>query len=297
MRRLAPSRLAGPATAAGYRRLRRPPLRRRRVSPPPPASSPLDPASRLRPPSPARPVALRPVTPPLFGLVPPLPVGQLGPASRLRPPPPPRPPVPPPPAGPVASTSGRPRHRRCGRIRAQPAPPPPPPPDPSPTGHSSFAIELSRRCGVGEQRMRAGISLHICLISAAVQHRSPISRCHLAATFAAALFLLCAADPDDERCLSHLHQSLSDPAGGLRNWTKASFSAPCDGFFSHLQGVTCNNGRVYKLALLGLSLGGTILPELSNCTLLPQFLCWDLRGKRCEGQHNRSKRDILQKRC
>ncbi|RCV23319.1 hypothetical protein SEVIR_4G301900v4 [Setaria viridis] len=95
-----------------------------------------------------------------------------------------------------------------------------------------------------------------------------MSRRHLAAAFAAALFLLCAADPDDERCLSHLHQSLSDPAGGLRNWTKASFSAPCDGFFSHLQGVTCNNGRVYKLALPGLSLGGTIPPELSNCTNL-----------------------------
>lgn len=97
---------------------------------------------------------------------------------------------------------------------------------------------------------------------------------HLAAvaTIAAALFLLspppCAADPDDERCLSHLHQFLTDPSGELKNWTKASFSAPCEGFFSHLQGVTCNNGRVYKLALPGLSLGGTIPPELSNCTNL-----------------------------
>lgn len=94
-------------------------------------------------------------------------------------------------------------------------------------------------------------------------------RRHLAAL---AFLLLCtasaAADPDDERCLSHLHGSLSDPGGGLRNWTKASFSAPCDGFLSHLQGVTCNNGRVYKLALPGLSLGGTIPPELSNCTNL-----------------------------
>ncbi|CAN6291230.1 unnamed protein product [Urochloa humidicola] len=93
-----------------------------------------------------------------------------------------------------------------------------------------------------------------------------------AAALAAALFLLspppCAADPDDERCLSRLHQSLSDPSGGLRNWTKKSFSAPCDGFFSHLQGVTCNNGRVYKLTLPGLSLGGSIPPELSNCTNL-----------------------------
>jgi len=97
---------------------------------------------------------------------------------------------------------------------------------------------------------------------------------HLAvAAVAAVLFLLsppppCAADPDDERCLSHLHQSLSDPSGGLRNWTKAAFSAPCDGVFSHLQGVTCNNGRVYKLALPGLSLGGAIPPELSTVPAL-----------------------------
>ncbi|EES07661.1 hypothetical protein BDA96_04G348400 [Sorghum bicolor] len=92
-----------------------------------------------------------------------------------------------------------------------------------------------------------------------------------AAAIAAVFFLLtappCAADPNDERCLSHLHQSLYDPSGGL-NWTKAAISAPCDGFFSHLQGVTCNNGRVYKLALPELSLGGTIPPELSNCTNL-----------------------------
>ncbi|BAF24537.1 Os09g0131200, partial [Oryza sativa Japonica Group] len=72
------------------------------------------------------------------------------------------------------------------------------------------------------------------------------------------------ADPDDERCLSSLQQSLS----GLRNWSKASFSAPCEGFISHLQGVTCNNGRVYKLSLPGLSLAGTIPPDLSNCTNL-----------------------------
>lgn len=75
----------------------------------------------------------------------------------------------------------------------------------------------------------------------------------------------CAANPDDERCLSSLHRSVS---GGLRNWSKSSFSAPCEGFISQLQGVTCNNGRVYKLALPGLSLGGAIPPELSNCTNL-----------------------------
>ncbi|GJN11700.1 hypothetical protein PR202_ga29911 [Eleusine coracana subsp. coracana] len=101
-----------------------------------------------------------------------------------------------------------------------------------------------------------------------------MSRHRLAVTAAAVVVLLlslsppCAADPDDERCLSSLHQSLSDASGGLRNWTKAAFSAPCEGFISHLQGVTCNNGRVYKLALPGLSLRGAIPPQLSNCTNL-----------------------------
>ncbi|KAJ1289235.1 hypothetical protein BS78_02G148700 [Paspalum vaginatum] len=97
---------------------------------------------------------------------------------------------------------------------------------------------------------------------------------------AAALLLLvllsppppCAADPDDERCLSHLHQSFTSAGGGGGggglNWTKPAISAPCEGFISRLQGVTCNNGRVYKLALPGLALGGAIPPELSNCTNL-----------------------------
>ncbi|KAL5201608.1 hypothetical protein ABZP36_035962 [Zizania latifolia] len=98
---------------------------------------------------------------------------------------------------------------------------------------------------------------------------------HLPAVSFAAFHLLffllslpSAADPDDERCLSSLYQSLSDPSGGLRNWTKASFSVSCEGFISRLQGVTCNNGRVYKLSLQGLSLAGTIPLELSNCTNL-----------------------------
>ncbi|XP_072972912.1 receptor-like protein 44 [Typha angustifolia] len=76
------------------------------------------------------------------------------------------------------------------------------------------------------------------------------------------------ADPDDERCLFNLHQSLEDPNGSLRNWTKSTFASPCNGFTSYLQGATCNNGRVYKLSLPNLSLSGTISPFLSNCTNL-----------------------------
>ncbi|XP_047046704.1 receptor-like protein 44 [Lolium rigidum] len=94
-------------------------------------------------------------------------------------------------------------------------------------------------------------------------HLPPLA---VAVAVAAALSLLpppSAADPYDEVCLTSLQQSLS-----LRNWTKSSFAAPCDGFISKLQGVTCNNGRVYKLALPGLSLAGAIPAELSNCTNL-----------------------------
>ena len=99
------------------------------------------------------------------------------------------------------------------------------------------------------------------------QHHHPhLPPLAVAVAVAAVLVLLpppSAADPLDEVCLSSLQQSLS-----LRNWTKSSFSAPCDGFISNLQGVTCNNGRVYKLSLPGLSLSGAIPPELSNCTNL-----------------------------
>ncbi|RWW11351.1 hypothetical protein GW17_00025045 [Ensete ventricosum] len=76
------------------------------------------------------------------------------------------------------------------------------------------------------------------------------------------------SDPDDEACLSNLRSSLTDPNGGLRNWTAATFAAPCNGFTSYLEGVTCNNGRVYKLSLTGLSLGGALSPSLANCTNL-----------------------------
>ncbi|PHT56851.1 hypothetical protein CQW23_05337 [Capsicum baccatum] len=69
-------------------------------------------------------------------------------------------------------------------------------------------------------------------------------------------------------CLTHLSQSLQDPLKNLQNWTKSSFSKPCDGFTSYLQGATCNNGRIYKLTLSNLALKGTISPYLSNCTNL-----------------------------
>lgn len=75
-------------------------------------------------------------------------------------------------------------------------------------------------------------------------------------------------DPDDERCLTHLAESLQDPFHHLQNWTKTTFSNPCQGFTSFLQGATCNNGRIYKLSLSNLSLRGTISPFLSNCTNL-----------------------------
>ncbi|XP_074587699.1 receptor-like protein 44 [Curcuma longa] len=70
----------------------------------------------------------------------------------------------------------------------------------------------------------------------------------------------------DEACLSSLCRSLVDPNGSLRNWTKANFAAPCNGFTSYLTGVTCNSGRVYKLSLSGLSLGGSISPFVANCS-------------------------------
>ncbi|KAK4493098.1 hypothetical protein RD792_018060 [Penstemon davidsonii] len=94
-----------------------------------------------------------------------------------------------------------------------------------------------------------------------------VCRRHLLA--AALLFLsTTAADPNDERCLNHLSESLSDPHNNLRNWTKSIFSNPCEGSISALQGATCNNGRIYKLSLSNLSLKGTISPYLSNCTNL-----------------------------
>ncbi|KAI3451893.1 hypothetical protein Pfo_008558 [Paulownia fortunei] len=84
----------------------------------------------------------------------------------------------------------------------------------------------------------------------------------------ALLIFSSAADPNDERCLTHLSESLEDPFKNLQNWTRATFANPCQGFTSFLQGATCNNGRIYKLSLSNLSLKGTISPFLSNCTNL-----------------------------
>ncbi|CAL9186171.1 unnamed protein product, partial [Musa hybrid cultivar] len=46
------------------------------------------------------------------------------------------------------------------------------------------------------------------------------------------------------------------------------------------QGVTCNNGRVYKLSLTGLALGGAISPFVANCTNLQSL---DLSSNELEG--------------
>ncbi|CAL9115140.1 unnamed protein product [Musa textilis] len=88
------------------------------------------------------------------------------------------------------------------------------------------------------------------------------------------------AESGDEACLSNLRRGLADPNGSLRNWTGSNFAAPCSGFTSNLQGVTCNNGRVYKLSLTGLALGGAISPFVANCTNLQSL---DLSSNQLEG--------------
>ncbi|KAL8217850.1 hypothetical protein R6Q57_021223 [Mikania cordata] len=75
-------------------------------------------------------------------------------------------------------------------------------------------------------------------------------------------------DPKDESCLTHLFESFTDPNHKLHNWTKPTFSNPCSDFNFNLAGVTCNNGRVYKLSLQNLNLQGPISPYISNCTNL-----------------------------
>ncbi|XP_021717979.1 leucine-rich repeat protein 1-like [Chenopodium quinoa] len=76
------------------------------------------------------------------------------------------------------------------------------------------------------------------------------------------------SDPSDEACLSQLFTSFQDPAHNLKNWTQPNFANPCNGFDSHLQGATCNNGRIFRLSLSSLSLQGTISSSLSKCTNL-----------------------------
>ncbi|KAL9269754.1 Receptor-like protein [Drosera capensis] len=88
------------------------------------------------------------------------------------------------------------------------------------------------------------------------------------------------SDPNDESCLSSLRSSLTDPTNSLTNWTAPNFADPCDGFDSHLQGATCNNGRIYKLSLSGLSLRGTVSGGLGNCSNLQSL---DLSGNEIGG--------------
>ncbi|CAH8351400.1 unnamed protein product [Eruca vesicaria subsp. sativa] len=92
---------------------------------------------------------------------------------------------------------------------------------------------------------------------------------------------LASGDSNDEACLTNLHQTLEDPSNNLHNWTKPFFSNPCPGFESNLHGVTCNNGRVYKLTLTNLSLRGTISPFISNCTNLQSL---DLSSNAVSGE-------------
>ena len=76
------------------------------------------------------------------------------------------------------------------------------------------------------------------------------------------------SDPNDEACLTQLYASFQDPNQSLKNWTQSNFANPCNGFDSHLQGATCNNGRIYRLSLSSLKLRGTISPSLSKCNNL-----------------------------
>ncbi|CAJ1929181.1 unnamed protein product [Sphenostylis stenocarpa] len=76
------------------------------------------------------------------------------------------------------------------------------------------------------------------------------------------------SDPSDEACLTNLRKSLEDPNNLLHNWKKENFVKPCNDSTSDLQGITCNNGRIYRLSLNNLSLRGTLSPFLSNCTNL-----------------------------
>ncbi|KAK7309135.1 hypothetical protein RJT34_05633 [Clitoria ternatea] len=78
----------------------------------------------------------------------------------------------------------------------------------------------------------------------------------------------CVSDPSDQSCLTHLSESLQDPNNLLHNWNPKNFVKPCNDSTSTLQGIICNNDRIYKLSLNNLSLRGTISPFLANCTNL-----------------------------
>jgi len=76
------------------------------------------------------------------------------------------------------------------------------------------------------------------------------------------------ADPEDVACLSGVKGSILDPENKLTQWTRDKLKTPCNGTISELEGVTCNNERVFKLSFAGFGLSGTISPYISNCTNL-----------------------------
>lgn len=89
------------------------------------------------------------------------------------------------------------------------------------------------------------------------------------------------ADPEDVACLSGVKGSIQDPANKLTQWTGDKIKTPCNGTISELEGVTCNNERVFKLSFAGFGLGGTISPFISNCTNLQSL---DLSANRLAGE-------------
>uniref|UniRef100_A0A0C9S8C0 TSA: Wollemia nobilis Ref_Wollemi_Transcript_11718_1515 transcribed RNA sequence n=1 Tax=Wollemia nobilis TaxID=56998 RepID=A0A0C9S8C0_9CONI len=88
-------------------------------------------------------------------------------------------------------------------------------------------------------------------------------------------------DPEDVACLSGVRGSIQDPAVKLTQWTKQKLQQPCNGTFSELEGVTCNNERVYKLSFAGFGLTGKISPFISNCTNLQSL---DLSANHLSGE-------------
>ncbi|KAG1341850.1 receptor-like protein 44 [Cocos nucifera] len=127
---------------------------------------------------------------------------------------------------------------------------PPPPPPPAKPSHLLLSSFHHRRRPLASPSPPTWLLLLVLIVS--LLELPPVA----------------VSDPDDDRCLTNLRQSLSDPTHSLRNWSKTTFAAPCNGFTSYLGGATCNNGRVYKLSLANLSLSGTLSPFLANCTNL-----------------------------